>query len=196
MRSLLGSCLSVILVAAVALPALRVAAHPKVLDHRAFGYRKEMKIRLQRTVGRDGRPQFRIDFVDRAMGWINGHGVKVYLGRRLVHLNDNVRAGRYDWQPPSVLPQAEGEDSLYLVVNVCDHHDHIGVATAYLDGSGLSSSLGLLPADDETADYLEAEDFDFTLRGVRLACCGHGALWSDGPIGNCSVRVETPGDYN
>ncbi len=192
-QSRVTSLVGLFVIAAGLLAGSIAVAHPKRHDHRAYGFQKEMKIQLSRTVGRDGRRQFHIDFVRRAMGYISGHGVKFYLGRRLLHINDNVHGDSYDWQPRSTLPMAEEGDRPYLVVNVCDHHDHIGVATMYLDGSLRSSSLGLLPVDQQPMDYLSAADFDFTLRGVRLGCCGHGAFWSDGPIGSTSVRVDSSG---
>ena len=79
-------------------------------------------------------------------------------------------------------------DPAYLVVNVCDHHDHIGVATMYLDPLG---SLGALPAPagDDAPGRPALEPVDFTLRGIQIGCCGHGAMWTDGDAKDGTVEV-------
>ena len=183
------------------LPALAAVAvltptqtwgHPHS-DHGKHGYRKELKVRLTPNMKwHGGQSVLRVDILEGGLGAVSGHGVKFYVHRRQVHAAENVRASVYEWRPAS-LARFGVENPIYLIVNVCDHHDNIGVAATYLTRPR-GGTHGAVPLDalPEGLDYLAMDSLDFTLRGVKIGCCGSGALWSSNADTVNSVVVEAP----
>jgi hypothetical protein len=159
--------------------AQAVYSHP----HQQHAVCRELKVDMRVTgSSADGLTLLRVDILRRGMGVESGHGVKFFVDGRLRLLDENVRSDSYGFQW-SVSDAADLNRMHYLAVNVCDHNDHIGVATLRLKPG---TRLGLLDPD---ATPEPAGRGDFVQQAKAVACCGDG-MWPDWAQATTSVWVE------
>jgi hypothetical protein len=159
--------------------AQSIYSHP----HYQHAVCRELKVDLQVTgSSTDGLTLLRVDILRRGMGVEFGHGVKFFVDGRLRLLDENVRSDSYglEWK---VSDAAGLKQMHYLVVNVCDHNDHIGVATLRFQPG---TRLGLLEPD---AAPQPAGQGDFIQQAKGVACCGDG-IWPDLAQATASTWVD------
>jgi len=127
----------------------------------------------------------------RAYGVKCGHGVKVYQGFRPPKwLEFGIKSGSAVLPLVVVLPPGAKVDPslppgkrLVLVINVCDHNDHLGEVSVVLPkGSKVLGPLSLGPgllAEVASAKGKSAL-WDFSLRPGGIGCCGELFAWDSG----------------
>ncbi|MBC7289427.1 MAG: hypothetical protein H5T86_15570 [Armatimonadetes bacterium] len=175
----------------------------------------ELKVRLDAPAGpapaagpvaHVGKFPIALSIISRGYGVVCGHGVRIYLDMVPVHRNENVTGDRYTW---TLDLEPLGEGLHYIVANVCDHHDHIGVASmvinvqsVLLPGLGRKAKVavpvppgrgvpgGIAPPG---LHGMTPPAFDTALQATAVACCGGFGDW---PVAaDCTTTVPVPG-YN
>ncbi|MFQ6096867.1 MAG: hypothetical protein ACE5O2_04010 [Armatimonadota bacterium] len=142
--------------------------------HGQLAVMRELDVRLRVTgTSTDGLTLLRVDILRPGLGAESGHGVKFFVDGRLTLKDTNVRTDSYGFQWKITDP-AQLNRSHYLVVNVCDHNDHIGVATLRFRPG---QRLGLVP-DGGESQPVPASRGDFVEHAKAVACCGDG-MWPD-----------------
>jgi len=181
-------CLAAVPLAVLLWPGVGWAhgtAGKPVHDHSQHPICRELKVSLE--VVAVGKPEalvlLRSDFQRRGMGLREGHGVKFYVNGKRAHVNPDVNDGSYEWLLDMTLwPAAEH----YVTINVCDHHDHIGVATLRLKPGELR---GQAPPGHGLFGQLWGHGGDFVVDGAYVGCCGNDGMWPDRADATSSVGV-------
>ncbi len=125
----------------------------------------------------------RSDFLRRGVGVWEGHGVKLFVNGKRVHVDPDVPADSYEW----VLDMSRWPAAAYhVVINVCDHHDHIGVASLFLEPGKIrpATELGQAPRGS-----CWGHSGDFVIDGAYVGCCGSDGMWPDGAKATTSVQA-------
>ena len=137
----------------------------------------------------------RITITRRGYGTKAGHGVKVFRGfRGSKWIEFNVKEGQATLPlivllPPgaAVDPSLPRDKRKVLVVNVCDHRDHLGETSIVLPKEAkvlgpitIGSVIAQSPvsADQPSTTAL----WDFSLQPGGMACCGELFAWESGAI--------------
>ncbi len=134
-----------------------------------------------------------IKLIDRGMGRECGNGVKIFVDGLLAHSYEDVRSDEYRWEL-DLRPLLDGIH--YIVANVCDHHDHIGVAsllirvlTAQMPWLPLPSKIAEILGKDTKPGWLAGHgrggypgvparpSFDPASQALAVACCGDYGDW-------------------
>jgi len=161
--------------------------------------RKELKIRISvdPVAGPSRLLPMRIDVLWAGMGLESGFGVKVFVDKIKVHTDLTARETTHFFH----LDLAQiGPGYHYIIANVCDHHDHIGVASVW---------VAVRPELDKVTQYegtppelierwkqgrrgwpgqytVAPAPADPAIEAPRLECCGRFADW---PIGAQGVDI-------
>ncbi len=198
-------------VAAVAWPAVGLAGgthnhadHDPALCH-------ELHIGLGGSSGfgpigppimRPGKFPVVVRFLTRGYGIKCGNGLRIFVDMALAHRNENVNSDEYCWDLDL---SALNEGLHYILVNACDHNDHIGVASVVINvrksrlpGLGNGKKIGIpLPPGGGLGGALPAlrsqaapPAFDTDLQPSAIACCGDYGDW---PVAaDCKTMVPVP----
>ena len=151
-----------------------------------------------------GRFPVAITFLSRGYGIECGNGLKIFVDMLLAHSNENVDSDDYQWDLDL---SAIAEGLHYILINACDHNDHIGVASVVIDvrkcmlpGAACGKKIGvpippgngggLTGAIPGLQSRVAPPAFDTDLQPAAIACCG---AYGDWPVGaDCCVMVPVP----
>lgn len=154
-------------------------------DHSQHPICRELDVTLD--VVAVGKPEtlvlLRSDFRRRGMGLFDGHGVKFYVNGKRAKVDVDVTGAAYEWLLDMMRWPAA---TYYVAVNVCDHHDHIGVATLYLEPGRLRQEAAL---GHELLSRFWGRAGDFVVDGAYVACCGEDGMWPDRANATSSIEV-------
>jgi hypothetical protein len=138
-------------------------------------------------------PKFRLKMKLGKHGMSDFHGIKVSLDGDMFYTNDNAQGSNLSVD----LDLSDIDDGdHYLLVNVCDHYDHVGISSLPLE----ISSPGTGKRNTRVKDRSEKTNYrkhpkatggnDFAVASPYLGCCGRYVDWSNGNCGSATVRVN------
>lgn len=143
-----------------------------------------------------------VNFYTRGYGVVCGNGLRIFVDFALAHKNDEVHADQYTFDLDL---SALSEGLHYILVNTCDHNDHMGIASVVIQvrkcmlpgvGQGKKVGVPVPPGSGVSRGLSRARGqavppaFDTDLQPAALACCGDYGDW---PVAaDCQVMVEVP----
>lgn len=165
--------------------------------------RKELKIEL--TVGplpgSSALLPMHLNILHPGMGLESGFGVKVFVDTVKVYTDLSATETVHDYY----LDLAQiGAGYHYIIANVCDHHDHIGVDSVWI--KVLPELTGVVQYQQTPTELIERwrqgqrgwpgrytvapMPMDPTLEAPQLQCCGRFTDWPGQAQDRDMVRVE------
>ena len=133
-----------------------------------------------------------LHLTNHAMG--DAHGVKIFLDNGMIYNNDMFYGD--DTTVDLDLSQIADGDH-YLVANVCDHNDHVGVATASFrtqSSTGLARTVQIKGKNERAAcpasTAVVGTGNDFVGASPYLGCCGRWTDWANGACATGDVKVN------
>ncbi len=197
-----GTCRAVLMLSVVAVAGLLCLPAMAHHDHATLSNAQRGELDVDLRVGtRIGRLlPLHISVLDPGLGRETGFGVKVFVDEVRV-LDETTATETEQWVAVDI--KRIGYGYHYLLINVCDHHDHIGVDSVWvkLDSDGGVTLFGQTPAElikmwkDGNSDWpgkltSRPTGPDPTVGGAALRCCGTLADWPTGAQDSDKFKVK------